>query len=167
MRKLKILKSLVDFLFITTSFAMPILVIGIPALFILSENITSDFLKIDITESITILHKIFLAFFLLSYLLIYYTIYKFRLVLNEFVRARIFTEKVIANLKSAGNVLMIAGVLMIISEVGLKLAIESKISFDFGISAHYLCICFGLFFVVLSEIFKVSKNMKQENDLTI
>ena len=167
MRKLYILKSLVDFLFITTSCIVPFLILGIPAVFILSENITSDFLKIDVTESITILHKIFLAFFLLSYLLIYYTIYKFRSVLNEFVRARIFTEKVIANLKLAGNILMIAGLLMIISEVGLKLVIESRISFDFGISAHYLCICFGLFFVVLSEIFKVSKNLKQENDLTI
>lgn len=167
MRKLHILKSLVDFLFITTSCVVPFLILGIPAVFILSENITSDFLKINITESITILHKVFFAIFLLSYLLIYYTIYKFRLVLNEFVRARIFTEKVIANLKSAGNILMIAGLLMIISEVGLKLVIESKISFDFGISTHYLCICFGLFFVVLSEIFKVSKNMKQENDLTI
>ncbi|CAM1348851.1 DUF2975 domain-containing protein [Tenacibaculum insulae] len=167
MRKLHILKSLVDFLFITTSCVVPFLILGMPTVFILSENITSDFLKINITESITILHKVFFAIFLLSYLLIYYTIYKFRLVLNEFVRARIFTEKVIANLKSAGNILMIAGLLMIISEVGFNLIIESIISFNFGISTHYLCICFGLFFVVLSEIFKVSKNMKQENDLTI
>ena len=167
MRKLKILKSLVDFLFITTSCAVPILIIGIPAVFMLSENITSDFLKIDVAEKITIMHRFFIAILLLSYLLIYYTIYKFRVVLSEFVRARIFTEKVINNLKTAGNVLMISGLLMIISEVGLKLAIESKISFEFGISTQFLCICFGLFFVVLSEIFRVSKSMKQENDLTI
>ena len=167
MRKLKILKSLVDFLFITTSCAMPILVIGIPAVFMLSEDITSDFLKIDVAQKITIMHRFFIAIILLSYLLIYYTIYKFRLVLNEFVCARIFTEKVIENLKLAGNILMIAGLLMIVSEVGLKLAIESKISFEFGISTQFLCICFGLFFVVLSEVFKVSKSMKQENDLTI
>ena len=47
MRKLYILKSLVDFLFITTSCVVPFLILGIPAVFILSENITSDFLSLD------------------------------------------------------------------------------------------------------------------------
>lgn len=167
MRKLRILKSLVDFLFITTSCIVPFLIIGIPAVFILSENITGDFLKIDIAESITTIHKFFVSILLFSYLLIYFTIYKFRLVLSEFVRSRIFSEKVIDSLKKAGNVLMLSGVLMIIAKVGLNLTFNSKVTLDFGISTQFLCICFGLFLVVLSEIFNISKGLKQENDLTI
>ncbi|WP_414692206.1 DUF2975 domain-containing protein [Olleya sp. UBA1516] len=36
-----------------------------------------------------------------------------------------------------------------------------------GFSSFLIMLCFGLFFMVLSEVFKVAKYTKQENDLTI
>ena len=44
---------------------------------------------------------------------------------------------------------------------------QQKVSLELGLNQHIIIICLGLFFMVLSEIFKIAKNAKQENDLTI
>ena len=167
MRKLKILKSLIDFIFIVYSLIVPFLAIGIPLIFFVTEQGNFKIMGLDFNIGTSITSKVFVAIFLLVYVLVYNAIYKFRVVLTEFVRTKMFSEKVIKNLKGAGNLLLISGVLMIVARIGLKLTTTSTINFDFGIGAHYLSICFGLFFLVLSEIFRVSKELKQENDLTI
>ncbi|RKF04155.1 hypothetical protein C8N26_0816 [Tenacibaculum lutimaris] len=167
MRKLKILKSLIDFIFIVYSLMVPFLIIGIPTAFFMTEQSSFKILGLDFNVGTSIISKVFVAIFLLVYVLVYNAIYKFRIVLTEFVRTKVFSEKVIMNLKGIGNLLLISGILMIVARVGLKLTTTSVINFDFGVGAHYLTICFGLFFLVLSEIFRTSKELKQENDLTI
>ncbi len=167
MRKLKILKSLIDFIFIITSCIIPFFIIGIPLLFFISDIGNFKVIGLDFTQGVSLWSKVFIALFMLAYILIYYAIKKFRDVLQDFVRARVFTEKVIANFAVSSKVLFVAGILMFIAGIGFNIVEKSKINLEFGITTNYLCICFGLFFLVLSEIFKASKELKQENDLTI
>jgi hypothetical protein len=55
---------------------------------------------------------------------------------------------------------------LIISIVG-QIHFKQEISLEFGLNTHLTLICLGLFFMVLSEVFKIAKTAKQENDLTI
>lgn len=44
---------------------------------------------------------------------------------------------------------------------------KEKVSISVALDQNVVTICLGLFFLILSEIFKIAKNQKQENDLTI
>lgn len=167
MRKLFILKSLVDVFWVVSIPVVLFLALGIPLIYFIEDSGNFKILGLDFASNKTLLGKSLSALFLISYLLIYISVFKFRIILNEFLRTRIFSEKVIANLRYIGNCLLFSGFLMIVSRTLFIVLIKSKITFDLGISAHFLCIVFGLFFLVLAEVFKISKNLKQENDLTI
>lgn len=167
MNKLFWLKTIIDIFWFVSIPIIFFLIIGIPASFFIPETGNYKILGLDFTQGKNLLSKFFIALFMVTYLLIYFSVYKFRQVLEEFLRSKMFSKKVIKNLKVIGINLLISGILMIISRIGFNLSSESKITVDLGISAHLLCIVFGLFFWVLSEIFKTSKALKYENDLTI
>ena len=94
-------------------------------------------------------------------------LYFFRKVLTNFVRVRVFEEAVISSFKKIGNLLTFSGFISLIISIIGKIYFERKVSLEFGLNQHLVLICLGLFFLVLSEIFKIAKNTKQENDLTI
>jgi hypothetical protein len=48
-----------------------------------------------------------------------------------------------------------------------KVLYQKKIGFEIGLSPFLIMLCFGLFFMVLSEVFKIAKHTKEESDLTI
>jgi hypothetical protein len=103
----------------------------------------------------------------LNYLLLIVALYFFRKVLTNFVRLRVFEEVVISSFKKTGNLITFSGFISLIISIIGKIYFEQKISLEFGLNQHLVLICLGLFFLVLSEIFKIAKNTKQENDLTI
>jgi hypothetical protein len=113
------------------------------------------------------LSKILFVISSLNYLLLIVALYFFRKVLTNFLRVRVFEEVVISSFKKIGNLLTFSGFIsLILSTIG-KIYFEQKVSLEFGLNQHLVIICLGLFFLVLSEIFKIAKNSKQENDLTI
>jgi len=44
---------------------------------------------------------------------------------------------------------------------------NSTIDFGGGFDSFLFTACLALFFMILSEVFKISKTIKEENDLTI
>lgn len=167
MNKLFWLKTIVDIFWIISIPIIFFLIIGIPTSFFIHEAGNYKILGFDFSEGKNLTSKIFIVLFIISYLLIYHAVYKFRQILNDFLRSKIFSKKVIKNFKTIGINLLMSGALMMISRIGFNLSSENKITIDLGVSAHFLCIVFGLFFWVLSEIFKTSKKLQEENDLTI
>lgn len=163
MKKLNILKAIVDFLWI---FSMPIVLIiigiSIAVFFVDLNELNIKINSIDFDNN-TPLSKILLSIAALNYLLIIAALYFFRKVLHFFIRVKIFEETVIASFKKIGNLLAISGIISFIN----KIYFQQKISLEFGLNQHLVIICLGLFFLTLSEIFKIAKNTKQENDLTI
>lgn len=167
MRKINILKAIVDLLWI---FSMPIVLLifgfSITIFFVdLSElNIKINSMVLN-TNDLT--SKILLVIAALNYLLIIAALYFFRKVLHYFIRVKIFEELVITSFKKIGNLLVISGIISLITSMLSKVYFEQNISLEIGLNQHLVIICFGLFFLVLSEIFKIAKHQKQENDLTI
>ena len=170
MKKINILKAIVDLLWI---FSMPVVLIIIGISFTTFFIDLSDLSDLSITINTldfnpnSTLSKILFVISSLNYLLLIVALYFFRKVLTNFVRVRVFEEVVISSFKKIGNLLTFSGFISLIISIIGKIYFEQKVSLEFGLNQHLVLICLGLFFLVLSEIFKIAKNAKQENDLTI
>ena len=167
MRKINILKAIVDLLWI---FSMPMILIivgfSIAIFFVDLGELNIKINSIDLNND-TLLSKALFLISALNYLLIIASLYFFRKVLNQFIRVKIFEANVIKSFQKTGNLLAISGFISLIVSIISKVYFEQKISLELGLNQHLVIICLGLFFLVLSEVFKIAKNQKQENDLTI
>jgi len=167
MRKLNILKAIVDviwFFAIPTAFSLIIL---IP--FIILEKF--DFMTFQLQgvpmKAIDIPSKIVVIGGFLSYLVLIYCIYLFRKILRYFKRLNIFDEFVLMSFNKMGNLLVISAFLTGVPSFLYRISHKGEITISIGFSPFFMLLCLGLFSIVLSEIFKISKNMKEENELTI
>ena len=167
MKKINILKAIVDLLWI---FSMPVvlIIIGVSftTFFVDLSDLNIELNTINMNQN-DLFSKILFVISSLNYLLLIVALYFFRKVLTNFVRVRVFEEVVISSFKKIGNLLTFSGFISLIISIIGKIYFEQKVSLEFGLNQHLVLICLGLFFLVLSEIFKIAKNAKQENDLTI
>lgn len=167
MKKINILKTIVDLLWI---FSMPVvlIIIGISftTFFVDLSDLNIELNTINMNQN-DLFSKILFVVSSLNYLLLIVALYFFRKVVTHFVRVRVFEEVVISSFKKTGNLLTFSGFISLIISIIGKIYFERKVSLEFGLNQHLVIICLGLFFLVLSEIFKIAKNAKQENDLTI
>lgn len=167
MRKLNILKTIVDviwFFAIPTAFSLIIL---IP--FIILEKF--DFMTFQIQgvpmKAIDVPSKIMVITGFLSYLVLIYCIYLFRKILGRFQQLNIFDEFVLMSFKKMGNLLVVSAFLTGIPSFLYRILHKGEISISIGFSPFFMLLCLGLFSIVLSEVFNISKNFKEENELTI
>jgi hypothetical protein len=167
MKKINILKAIVDLLWI---FSMPVvlIIIGISftTFFVDLSDLNIELNTINMNQN-NLFSKILFVVSSLNYLLLIVALYFFRKVLTNFVSIRVFEEAVISSFKKIGNLLTFSGFISLIISIIGKIYFEQKVSLEFGLNQHLVLICLGLFFLVLSEIFKIAKNTKQENELTI
>ena len=167
MKKINILKAIVDLLWI---FSMPVvlIIIGVSftTFFVDLSDLNIELNTINMNQN-DLFSKILFVISSLNYLLLIVALYFFRKVLTNFVSVRVFEEVVISSFKKIGNLLTFSGFISLIISIIGKIYFEQKVSLEFGLNQHLVLICLGLFFLVLSEIFKIAKNAKQENDLTI
>lgn len=170
MRKLKILKALVDLLWIFSMISVVAIVVFTVIIFLDVDLGDLDFningVEIEIVDYVT---KFLLLILMVSYLIVIYCLYLFREVLNYFYLLKIFDEVVLKNFHKIGYLLITAAFLTGITTTIHKIYYLKKVSvaIDFSFSPFVLLVCLGLFFMVLSEIFKISKKLKEENELTI
>ena len=167
MKKINILKAIVDLLWI---FSMPVvlIIIGISftTFFVDLSDLNIELNTINMNQN-DLFSKILFVVSSLNYLLLIVALYFFRKVLTNFIRVRIFEEVVISSFKKTGNLITFSGFISLIISIIGEIYFEQKVSLEFGLNQHLVIICLGLFFLVLSEIFKIAKNAKQENELTI
>ncbi len=167
MKKIKILKAIIDFIWwVSVVGAAILLFILIGILFGLVE-LSPDFSvnRINISN-LTIWQSTTIIVLSLFNLLGLYCLYLFRQIVHSFNLLKIFNLLIIKNFNKIGFYLLIIGVANILNTFLAHLfnnSIYLKIEFGFEIS----CICLGLFSITLSEIFNIAKSAKQENDLTI
>jgi hypothetical protein len=167
MKKINLLKLIIDLLWI---FSMPLvlIIIGVSfaTFFVDLSDLNIELNTININQN-NLFSKILFVISSLNYLLLIVALYFFRKVLTNFVRVRVFEEVVISSFKKIGNLLTFSGFISLIISIICTIYFEQKVSLEFGLNQHLVLICLGLFFLVLSEIFKIAKNAKQENELTI
>ncbi|EAR13475.1 hypothetical protein PI23P_03237 [Polaribacter irgensii 23-P] len=167
MKKLSLLKAIVDLLWIfSTPIILMLLGLSFAIFFVDPSEFNIKINTINFNEK-DLLSKVLFAISSLNYLLIIAALYFFRKVLHYFTRIKIFEETVLKLFQKIGNLLMLSGFISLSISIIGEIYFKQKITLAFGLNQHLVIICLGLFFLVLSEIFKIAISTKQENDLTI
>jgi magnesium-transporting ATPase (P-type) len=96
-----------------------------------------------------------------------YCFYLFRKTLRYFQQRKPFDSYVIITYNKIGNLLLFSGIVGSILNFIFLLVFKGKFMINIGLSPYLFVICLGLFFMVLSETFKIAKTAKEENELTI
>lgn len=164
MRKLIILKTLIDVFWITSLITIPFMLI-LPFLNIESSS-TFKINGVEIIANDIISRGLMLLLFV-SYFMVLYCIYLFRKILFHFLKLNIFDAVVSIYFKRIGLLLIISAVLVGFSKISYQVLKLKSISINIGLTPFYLLLCLGLFFMVLGEIFKIAKSFKEENELTV
>ena len=166
MKKLNILKTIVDLSWIFLTPFILITLLAIPyILFVDNSNYYDIHISGFSIKSIDFPTKILIVTEMLSYLILIYCVYIFGKILEYFQRHKIFDEFVLKNFNKMGVLLVVCSFIMGISSILYEIFYSENVTLTFGFTPFLLCM--GMFFMVLSEIFKISKNMKEENELTI
>lgn len=165
MKKLNILKYIIDFMLIMFSIGLLIAII-LSVLFILDSEMltTSSNSLFNGLKGRGFIEKISLSIDLANSILIFYILFNFKLLLEKFIDKLIFETETCLLLNRIGKLLIYSSVIDIVSESILKLS-TNKIGFSF--SGFLYILSTGLFFLVLAEVFKMGKQLKEENDLMI
>lgn len=164
---MNILKTLVDIVWIFSIPLILIIVFAVPAIFFMDLGdlpITINGLDLTFNDTFS---KSLGALAIFSYLPVLASLYLFKTTLRYFRRVKMFDIMVIKNFNKIGILLIASGAILGISTFLLRTIYQQRVEFSVGLSPFFLLLGFGLFFMVLSETFKIAKAAKEENDLTV
>lgn len=166
MKKINLLKAIVDVVWIFSLFIIPIFMVLV--LFVIFRNESFDIpLRINGNRLMVVdfSSKIMLFGFMIVSLLILYGLYLFKKLLRLFQLKIIFDSQVVQLLSQIGYVIIICAILSGISNFLFNF-FNNELSLSLELNANVLLFSLGLFFLILSEVFKIAKGLKEENDLT-
>ncbi|NRT11774.1 DUF2975 domain-containing protein [Flavobacterium sp. 14A] len=115
--------------------------------------------------------KIVFSLITVSSFIFIYSIYLLRKVVFLFMENKIFDHQVILLLNKIGKSLILSTILKGTPILFIKIIYLIKIG-NTPVNLNYIGLNFpviiiALFFMVLSEVFKIAKNLKDENELTV
>ena len=167
MRKLVFLKTIVDYLWIMSIIAFPLLIVFIGIVLFSNEpiDVPINITGINIVAT-TFLGKLGLVVSAVNFGVILYGIYNFKVLLNNFKTKIIFEVVTFKLLDKIGNLVILSASLYLISDL-LGAFSKSTISINLGFGPFLYLMSLGLFFKVLSEVFIIGKRIKEDNELTI
>ncbi|HUH50882.1 MAG TPA: DUF2975 domain-containing protein [Flavobacterium sp.] len=170
MRKIYILRAILEFM-------LYFLLLGGVALLIITPFILTDSdwdipIKINgvVSSSFdSVYSKIGLGVSVLSYFLFVYAIYLLKKTVNLFIKGKVFDNQAISNLSNIGKIFIIVTLIINTVEFIFKVTTtqNAELMINSGFDSFLFVISIGLFFIIISEVFKIAKNMKDENELTI
>lgn len=170
MRKLNFLKTVLDSFFILTLIALFGLAIFIPLNLFSSEMPYPITIKGQQFTDSSVLSKTIVLINVISGLFFFYSIYLLRKVVALFQKREIFNDEIVKLFNSIGKLIIISSLLSS-GSILIYNAIERShlsLAIDFGSYDSFpISISIGLFFMVISEVFKIATAMKAENELTI
>jgi hypothetical protein len=170
MKKLNFLKAILDLFWFFSIISIVAIVAFVVMYFFKGDFDIPIVIKGQAINSHSVMSKITVLANLISGFLFLYSIYLLRKVVTLFQKREIFTTIVIDCFSKIGNCIIASAVISSVSLMVYK-AVEKKyagFSIDFGgYDSFLIAVSLGLFFMVISEIFKIAKNMKEESELTI
>jgi hypothetical protein len=167
MRKLIFLKTIVDYIWIMSIIAYPLLIVFCVMMLISNEAIDLPFkISGNLIVVNTIWSKIGLIISLLNFGLMLYALYNFKILLNNFRKKLLFEVENSMFLDKIGNLIICSSSLYLITELLLSIS-KSTVSIQVGFGPFLYLMALGLFFKVLSEVFLIGKRIKEDNELTI
>ena len=170
MRKLNFLKTVLDLFWLFSLITGVGLLVFIPIyLFGSDVDIPIKFKGQEIITK-TIFTKFIVVAYIISGLFFIYSIYLLRKVVILFTKKEIFNDEVVKLFNIIGKLIIISSIISTLSLFIYNVVERNQVglSLDFGgYDSFLISISLGLFFMVISEIFKIAKNMKEESDLMI
>ena len=167
MRKLNILKAIVDFVWIMSFIAIPLLILFLGYVLINDEPfgipININGIEVAVVDQQT---KILLVFIVLAALLIIYSLYLFRKILLSFQKLKIFDLEVIKNFNRIGILLLVSALLSGVPAFIVKF-LKREVSLEIGLNPFIL---FRVIFYGFKRSFydcKNSKRRKRINNITM
>jgi len=168
MRKLFVLKAVVDFGWIV--FCIPsILLLSVFSVYMFFDDSIFSEIKINslTIDNPSLQIKLLILTAVVLVLFLFYCVFLFRKTIRFFQRGNPFDAYVINTYNKIGIILVITGISGALLTVVFWSIIKENIEVRLGISPTLFIIGLGLFFMILSETFKISKHAKEENDLTV
>ena len=168
MRNLKILKAIVDWVWIITIILGPIvLLIGVISLF--KGDFGSMFLIDDLIGDTnnTMIKVVFSVVYMSLYGVSIYAFYLFRKLITLFLRDTPFHVQVSLLFKKIGILLIVVSLVELIADFTKRIVLDSRVAFEFGFNTTIVVLCLGLFCSVLSQFFTIARIHKEENELTV
>ncbi len=167
MRKLTILKTIVDIIWIFTVPAIILILFLIPYIlfsggFDLPINLNGIEMKVIDWPS-----KLVISCVMLSFLLMFYNVFLFKKILRYFQKFKIFDDYVSTSLNTMGSIFIIGAFLSGVPTFLYRLFHMNEFKLALGFSPFILLLSLGLFLMILSEIFQVAKEAKVDSELTI
>lgn len=167
MKKLNILKTIVDYVWIFSVIFYPVIIVVAIMLLI---DINSNSIPIKITEIEadldTLGGKIALLLSVLNLGLLLIVLFNFKKLLTNFKNRQIFEIEIYLLLKKIGKLLIYSSFFNVIAETIARRSTKT-VAIELGFGPFLYLLSIGLFFLVLSEVFKIGKHIKEENELTI
>ena len=169
MNRLYTLKTLIDLFFFFAAFAMIAAVFIVPMVWFTDFDLPMKVRGQEISTMDTAA-KILITFAAAGAICFVYAIYFLRDTINFFIERKIFHPKVIVNLYRIGVYIIVSSLLTNLPLFFYNVIKRENLNIEFGASGFdslILSVSLGLFFIVLSEVFKMGLQMKEENELTV
>lgn len=170
MKKLQILKSLLDLFWFFSLISAVAVILFIPFYLTGNAGEIPVTIKGQVLAKGDLFSKIVIVVNVLSGLLFVYSVYLLRKVVKHFQNKDIFNADVIRYFGLIGKLIIassiIGNITLFIFNAVNRNHVEMAMDFG-GYDSFILSICLGLFFMVIAEVFKIAKNIKEENELTI
>jgi hypothetical protein len=167
MRKLYILKTIVDFIWIMSWFGLPLIILLSIIMFVNNEPFDIPVQISGTTLDLSSAYDKYVLPVAILYLgILLYALFFFRKLLNNFRKRLIFEDENAKFLNKIGNLIIVSAIIYVLFDMFIHF-ISSKITIAIGYGPFLYLLGLGLFFKVLAEVFKMGKSMKDENELTI
>lgn len=167
MRKLNLLKTIVDYVWLLSVIFYPLIII-----FGIMVSFDHDSFDIPITigsstiDAATTTGKVALGVVIINFGVLLVALWYFKKLLQNFQKRQIFDAINCSLLNKIGTFILIGAVLYLVSDLCTKFA-KHQIGIELGYGPFIYLLALGLFFKVLSEVFKMAQTLKEENELTI
>lgn len=170
MRKLNILKTLLDIFWWSTLIFLFGLFLFLPFYFFDPEMDIAVKIKGQEISSQSIFSKAIVFLNIIASLLFSYSIYLLRKVVVLFQKRTIFNYEVVRLFNLIGKLIVASSIISSFSLLVFH-RVQGKfpgLQLDFGSYDSFLIsVSLGLFFMIISEVFKIANAIKEENELTI
>lgn len=170
MRKIFILRAILQFLLIFSVIGAVGVLIMISVVLFSSDWDLPIRIGGNLLEVNSVGAKVVLVMGGIAYLLYVYVIFQLKKMIDLFIKRLLFDDEVIKKLSIIGKIFIVAALLTGIPPFFLSLFFKQHI--ELNLTSYFsdsmlFNIAIGLFFMILSEVFKIAKNLKEENELTV
>jgi len=170
MRKLNILKSILDLFWLFSLIALVATIAFLPFYLFSSDMDIAIKIRGQEIPNQNAFTKVVVFINVISGLVFLYSIYLLRKVVGLFQKREIFKIEIVRLFNLIGKLIVISSIMSNVS-IFIYNMIERNhlgLSLDFGSYDSFLIsVSIGLFFMVISEVFKIAMNIKEESELII